>query len=110
MNNGDLPAAPILGDTEAFVLFLDKIKGGNNYGLTKRETFAMAAMQGMMANSQSNKMELEAVAGVALMHADALLKALEGQQLSTQEDNDLLESATGCSMEGLDKLTVRGDS
>jgi hypothetical protein len=26
------------------------------------------------------------------------------------DDHDLLESATGCSMEGLDKLTVRGES
>lgn len=51
MNNGDLPAAPIIGDTDAFVLFLDGIKGGRNYGLTKREDFAKAAMQGILANA-----------------------------------------------------------
>lgn len=95
MNNGDLPAAPILGDTEAFVLFLDKIKGGNNYGLTKRETFAMAAMQGILSNPylmealinrcqgvDTSKLNKEVVR-IAYLHADI---ALEGQQPSTESE------------------------
>ena len=57
--------------------------------MTKREAFAMAAMQGMMANPDVD-LDYDLSAGYAVEAANALLKALEGQQLST----DLLEKAT----------------
>ena len=37
---GDLPASPVIGEGGRFVSFLDGIKGGRDYGLTKREMFA----------------------------------------------------------------------
>ena len=86
MNNGDMPAAPILGAATQFDLFLDGVKGGRNYGLTKRETFAMAAMQGLMVNVGRNGLDidkLDAVRDKAYEMADLMA---EGQQLSTQEE------------------------
>jgi hypothetical protein len=73
--------------------------------LTKREAMAMAAMQGLMVNIGRNGLDidkLDAVRDKAYEMADLMA---EGQQSSTGYS---LEEATGCSMEGLDKLTVRG--
>jgi hypothetical protein len=42
MNNGDTPASPLPAS--------DLGLGGNDLGLTKREAFAMAAMQGILSN------------------------------------------------------------
>lgn len=47
-------------------------------GLTKREYFAGLAMQGMItARWNERLMEADALAGLAVKHADALLLALE---------------------------------
>jgi hypothetical protein len=54
MKNADMPAMPILGDTDGFISFLDGTKGGRNYGITKREHFAAMAMQGMIASKFSS--------------------------------------------------------
>jgi len=52
----------------------------NNEGLTKREAFAMAAMQGILANSEPNswseKQWYRNFSKQAVNHADALLKEL----------------------------------
>ena len=77
MNNGNLPAAPILGDTDAYVLFLEGIKGGNNYGLTKREHFAGMMLQGMYADLGDNCTSYGILAESAVKAADALLKELD---------------------------------
>lgn len=113
MDNGDLPAGPIGSQIDGIGM------NPTCNGLTKREHFAGLAMQGILSNPylmemlnnrcqsvDTSKLNKEVVR-IAYLHADI---AVEGQQSSTQEDNDRLEKATGCSMEGLDKLTVRGDS
>lgn len=72
MKNADLPAMPsgVLQD------------GHNcgeyplNAGLTKREQFAMAAMQGLCANNNEYT-SFEHLANSAVQHADALLAELE---------------------------------
>ncbi len=47
-------------------------------GLTKREYFAGLAMQGMISARWNERlMEADALAGLAVKHADALLLALE---------------------------------
>lgn len=67
MSNGEHPAYPIesainAGDSAAF-------------GLTKREAFAMAAIQGICGREYY--MTPEEAAEIAIKTADALLKALE---------------------------------
>lgn len=87
MNNGDMPAAPIIGDGSKFSDFLDGIKGGRNYGLTKREYFAAMAMQGYLSgpvNHYLNQGNMRSdgekiVAEWAVSYADALLKELENE-------------------------------
>ena len=73
MNNGDKPASPLDSTAE-----FDVVKGYtfDMCGLTKREAFAMAAMQGNLKGSTifGSKDEL---AEAAVKLADALLKALE---------------------------------
>ena len=46
------------------------------FGLTKREMFAMAAMQGICSNPD-DRYTYEQLAGHAVKHADALLAELE---------------------------------
>jgi hypothetical protein len=74
MKNSDMPAMPMpdVGD----VAFAEQCRPLR--GLTKREMFAMAAMQGLCASSiegSHNRPEILSVDAVA--HADALLAALE---------------------------------
>ena len=64
-------------DEPAFV-----IEGGmglpRSYGLTKREVFVKAAMQGLLANSESGSaLSPEDLAHWSIRHADALLAELE---------------------------------
>jgi len=77
MNNGDMPASPIIyadmghnGQREIFC---------ENTGLTKRESFAMAAMQGLCnAHDVDGTWAHDArdVAMAAVQYADALLAEL----------------------------------
>jgi len=51
LNNGDMPASPLSGD--AYIDFADAVNMNHSYnsecqGLTKREAFAMAAMQNIL--------------------------------------------------------------
>lgn len=46
------------------------------FGLTKREAFAMAAMQGMLANASIKKLNSSDAAKAARISADALLASL----------------------------------
>lgn len=50
--------------------------------LTRREQFAMAAMQGLLANPvvQESSVKIPELAGEAVMYADALIAALEKKE------------------------------
>lgn len=82
MNNGDMPAHP------TYELNGQNVLEDTSYGLTKREQFAMAAMQGLLANSagviQQNSMtgfywcntNPEGMAELAVTCANAVLAEL----------------------------------
>lgn len=74
MRNANLPAMP---QTHADSLCQQtgtvKVE---HAGLTKREMFAMAAMQGIAGESDSAEMS-DSIARIAVSHADALLAELE---------------------------------
>ena len=84
MKNSDTPANP--------TTYMDQTNGcgelySDNAGLTKREAFAMAAMQGLLASKYYGEFcdksgvinETDAIALVSVNHADALLKQLEAK-------------------------------
>ena len=77
IKNGDMPASP---SDFNFINQLGKNIHEMNTGLTKREAFAMAAMQGILANSEPNSWSeeqwYERFSSQAVNHADALLKEL----------------------------------
>ena len=86
MNNGNNPAHPLTGDAYTNFASYDDKNQFTSYdpqcqGLTKREAFAMAAMQGWLARCANAPhhaaLEPEAMASVAVSMADALLKELE---------------------------------
>jgi len=84
MNNGDYPANPLTGDAYIDFSMYDESKGGSSsynpecQGLTKREAFAMAAMQGCCANSAgyNNDEWVNRIAKDSVLLADALLAEL----------------------------------
>jgi len=47
-----------------------------DYGLTKREIFAMEAMKGLVANPQNAMTQASQIANWAIEQADALIEAL----------------------------------
>lgn len=53
--------------------------------MTTRQAFAMAAMQGMLANPDTDS-DYDILASFAIEAANAMLKALEGQQSSTESE------------------------
>ena len=69
MKNSHLPAHPI--ELSGFGLYAPEA----HYGLTKREMFAMAAMQGILTRSANT--DRSAIACYAVEYADALLAELE---------------------------------
>ena len=69
MKNADMPASGI-PETDW---------NGFYHGLTKREMFAVAAMQGILSNS-NDRYTYEQLAGHAVAQADALLSELEKQK------------------------------
>lgn len=79
MKNADLPAYPV-----HYVDYSCGIDGNegpflvtkSDTGLTKREMFAMAAMQGICSNPD-DRYTYEQMAGHAVKHADALLAKLD---------------------------------
>jgi len=78
MKNSDMPAMPILNDWDGFSSFLEGVKGGRNYGLTKREELAGRAMQGILGNQLSiDNYSVGNIAELSVLQADALLKELE---------------------------------
>jgi hypothetical protein len=55
------------------------------YGLTKREQFAAMAMQGLCANEHVTALDQSYIAKFAVMHADALIEALNKE---SEADNE----------------------
>ena len=84
MNNADTPANPLTGD--AYIDFADAVNMSHHsynpecQGLTKREAFAMAAMQGTTACDVNNELTVSDIVEQAVSMADALLKQLEKEQ------------------------------
>jgi len=80
IKNADMPAMPILGDSDNFLLYMQEINGGRNYGLTKREHFAGLDLQGICSNPNYDPdlaVNFVNAATDALRQADELLKVLE---------------------------------
>jgi hypothetical protein len=72
IKNGDLPAMPI--ELNGFGLYAPE----SYLGLTKREMFAMAAMQGILSNGVDYTMYGDQdICKDAVIHADNLLAELE---------------------------------
>ena len=75
IKNGDLPAMPLAYVVEYPTNIGYEKRDEVCFGLTKREQFAMAAMQGILSCDNSEFPNVAAVGAVA--HADALLEELE---------------------------------
>lgn len=77
IKNGDLPAMPVCYDARMMAAY----SKGEAMGLSKREMFAMAAMQGILANQcmvdDCSASSLEWTAKRSASMADALLAELE---------------------------------
>lgn len=82
MKNDDMPAMPqAVAASPSGDVYQSYEAGG--MGLTKREAFAMAAMQGLLANSylhRTQNMSPSTVSRVATEYANAQLAALEQEQ------------------------------
>jgi len=84
MNNGDMPAIPGPSISERV-----QLRGATEgtmtteyvtvHGLTKRETFAAMAMQGLCTKGTDN-IAVGYYATMSVRHADALLDALETKE------------------------------
>lgn len=77
IKNGDLPAMPVMDESrqEQYNGVLNTRWSVLSFGLTKREQFAMAALQGILSCDNSEFTNVAAISAVA--HADALLAELE---------------------------------
>lgn len=78
IKNGDLPAMPVMDEStqEQYNGVLNIRHSVLSYGLTKREQFAMAAMQGFCQINLTFDSP-QALAAQAVKMADALLAELE---------------------------------
>ena len=77
IKNGDLPAMPLPNGADGTPwLARDLGNPQQVIGLTKREQFAMAAMQGILAIGNKSATE-DIIASCAVRMADALLEELE---------------------------------
>lgn len=77
--NANLPAMP-LQITDTLIATMDNgaMKAVERIsGLTKREMFAMVAMQGLLVNSERNGLTFDTATAQAIKCADALLAELE---------------------------------
>ena len=87
MKNSDMPAMPLSGDAYGDINGTAMTKGSiePGMGLTKREAFAMAAMQGLLSNhaiiDNHDKEGFEWIAKHARGQADAMLKELDNEQI-----------------------------
>jgi len=77
MKNSDMPAAPCSIKANEQMKNLGMACDIDALGLTKREAFAMAAMQGLLPKLQGHAVSSEDVATCSVELADALLKELD---------------------------------
>lgn len=81
IENGGMPASPSGLDVAEYAGTINCPHNKPLTGLTKREAFAMAAMQGWLARCANvphhSTLEPEAMASVAVSMVDALLEELE---------------------------------
>ena len=82
IKNGDLPAMPNVTDAQTLgsMGMMNTVADFYRHGagLTKREQFAMAAMQGLLVNMGRNGLDsVKQVSDIAVAAADALLAELE---------------------------------
>lgn len=75
MSNGNKLAAPFQEVTRMMGGMVSEYK--NHGGLTKREMFAMAAMQGLLAKHGDDDYSPASIAEYAVKHAECLLAELE---------------------------------
>lgn len=75
MNNGNMPASPTTGLCEQCCMTNNSKQ--EYQGLTKREAFAMAAMQGLVSSEYGYHQSNQAIAERSIDIAGALLKELE---------------------------------
>jgi hypothetical protein len=73
--NADMPAMPQTNEDN--MCRMTGIPKPLHSGLTKREMFAIAAMQGLLAKHGDDDYSSDSIAKYAVAHADALLKELE---------------------------------
>ena len=76
--NGDMPVTPIVMES-GHPYHASQVCFENTplvTGLTKREAFAMAAMQGLIASDIENIYTTTDIAEISVTQADALLKGL----------------------------------
>jgi hypothetical protein len=76
IKNGNLPAMPFTQEPYPIGAIPTRC-GAMAVGLTKREQFAVMAMQGLLAKHGDDDYQCEQIASYAAAHADALLKELE---------------------------------
>ncbi|AUR94692.1 hypothetical protein NVP1197A_54 [Vibrio phage 1.197.A._10N.286.54.F2] len=76
MKNADMPAMPVITEKRVANTSVSECEFS---GLTKREMFAMYAMQGICVNAGRNDCSFddESIAVIAVQQADALIKELE---------------------------------
>jgi len=87
MNNGDMPATAVDRYTITEEVQIKGAQEGTTMtqgvaanGLTKREAFAMAAMQGLLTTDPNNHVDADQIASWSIECANALLKALEEEK------------------------------
>ena len=79
MKNADMPAMPQpLAANKNEFMDSNEYREGNS-GLTKREAFAMAAMQGLITLKGSDCRNMDSTAKQCVRMADALLLELENE-------------------------------
>ena len=74
MNNSDMPANPTESISNNGAPYYKALPSN---GLTKREAFAMAAMQGMLVKFKDQIVSTDDIALCSVQQADSLLKQLE---------------------------------
>lgn len=82
--NGDMPAMPVQATNKLIEMIstCESDSALDSYistfgGLTKREQFAMAAMQGLLADPNNSDTGMDRIANYAIEAADALLAKLD---------------------------------
>jgi len=82
MKNSDMPASPVRGCDDSFIN-CDELHGSwiknckPSIGLTKREAFAMAAKQGLLASGGGASGNPDQLAVMAIQQAGIILEELD---------------------------------